>query len=88
MPRRSRNAPLLPAWAECPPEQLFPIGALDATPLAPVARRTRYGLVSSGQLRAVRIGARIFVSKGAIIAFIEGGGAPAMPALRAVGPRQ
>jgi len=59
------------AWENAPSEFLYSVAQLDATPLATLARRTRYYLIARGEIPAVAVGASRFVTKRAILDFIR-----------------
>jgi hypothetical protein len=66
MSRTSQPVVDLRGWDELPDDTLFSIRGLDRTPLAAVPRRSRYALIRSGRLPCVLIGARLYVTAGAI----------------------
>lgn len=58
-------------WDLVPDDYLFTITSLKGTPLRAMSTRTVYALIANGQLRAVSIGARRYLTKRAIVEFIR-----------------
>jgi len=59
------------SWATDPVDKLYSVRDLDHTPLRRLSRRTRYRLVSSGDLPALTINGRHYVSKAAVIELLR-----------------
>lgn len=59
------------SWATDPVDKLYSVRDLDLTPLRRLSRRTRYRLVSSGDLPALTINGRHYVSKAAVIELLR-----------------
>ena len=72
-PKRSHRRAESPSgtWTTDPDDQLYSVGDLDRTPLGRLSRRTRYRLVSSGDLPVLTINGRHYVSKSAVLALLR-----------------
>jgi hypothetical protein len=58
-------------WSTDSDDTLYSVRDLDRTPLGRLSRRTRYRLVSSGELPALTINGRHYVSKSAVIELLR-----------------
>lgn len=58
-------------WDADSDDTLYSIPDLDATPLGRLSRRTRYQLISSGDLEALTINGRHCVTRSAVIALLR-----------------
>ena len=58
-------------WETDSDDRLYSIAELDGTPLGFLPRRTRYRLVSKGELPALTIGRRRYVRRAAVRLFLE-----------------
>jgi hypothetical protein len=67
---RRVEAPIT-TWTTDPDDQLYTIADLDRTPLGRMSRRTRYRLVSNGQLATITINGRHYITKAAVLNLLK-----------------